>query len=155
MPQSTAKAVALSRDLADKLAKRFPSGGAGIDTVRQALDANGWPMIFLSHLANEAAGQPVILIRIKGVDMVSKDIFGNATVAYAPHTLEFNYELTAANNPIPIDGDLWTASFEAIKTGVRFKAEENANGTACTEANLATATVVADLDELYWPTKLV
>lgn len=153
--QSTAKAIALSRDLADKLAKRFPSGGAGIDTVRQAFDANGWPMIFLSHLANEAAGQPVILVRIKGVDMVSKDIFGNATSAYAPHTLEFDYELTAANNPIPIDGDLFTAAFEAIKTGVRLQVKENANGTAVTEANLASATIVADLEELYWPTKSV
>lgn len=153
--QSTAKANALSRDLADKLAKRFPSGGAGIDTVRQASDASGWPMIFLSHLANEAAGQPVILIRIRNVDMVSKDVFGGSTSAYAPHILEFDYELTAANNPIPIDGDLWTASFEAIKLGARCQFKENANGTAVTEANLATATVVADLDELYWPTKSV
>lgn len=151
--QSTAKAQALSRDLADKLAKRF-AGGASINSVRQANDANGWPLLFLSN-GSEAAGQPVILIRIKGQDMVSKDVFGGSTSSYAPHTLEFNYELTAANNPIPVDGDLWTAAFEAIKTGVRFQAKENANGTACTEANLATATVVADLEELYWPTKSV
>lgn len=151
--QSTAKAVALSRDLADKLAKRF-AGGASINTVRQANDANGWPMIFLSN-GNEAAGQPVILIRIKNVDMVSKDIFGNATSAYAPHTLEFDYELTAANNPIPVDGDLFTAAFEAIKTGVRFQVKENANTVAVSEANLASATIVADLEELYWPTKSV
>lgn len=152
--QSTAKAIALSRDLADKLAKRF-AGSATIDTVRQAFDANGWPMLFLSDNGVESAGNPVILIRIKNVDMVSKDIFGNSTVAYAPHVLEFNYELTAANNPIPIDGDLWKASFEAIKVGARCLFEENANGTAVSEANLATATVVADLEELYWPTKSV
>lgn len=154
MPQSTAKAIALSRDLADKLSKRL-SGSATIDTVRQALDANGWPMLFLSDGGVETAGSPVILIRIKGVDAVSKDIFGNSTTAYAPHTLEFNYELTAANNPIPADGDLWIGAFESIKTGVRWIAKENANGTAVTEANLATATVVADLEELYWPTKSV
>lgn len=151
---SQAKAVALSRDLADKLSKRF-AGSATIDTVRQAFDVSGWPMIFLSDGANEAQGQPVVLIRIKGVDAVSKDIFGNATTAYAPHTLELNYELTGANNPIPIDGDIMTAAFECIKTGVRFKTTENDNGTGCTEANLATATVVADLEELYWPTKSV
>ena len=154
MPKSTAKAVALSRDLADKLRKRF-AGSATIDTVREASDANGWPMLFLSDGGVETAGAAVILIRIMNVDAVSKDIFGNATTAYAPHTLEFNYERTAANNPIPTDGDLWTAAFEAIKTGVRFQAKENANGTACTESNLATATTVADLEELYWPTKSV
>jgi hypothetical protein len=154
MPLSTAKAVALSRDLADKLSKRF-AGSATINTVRQAFDANGWPMLFLSSGGVETAGSAVILIRITGVDMVSKDIFGNSTTAYAPHTLEFNYELAAADNPIPTDGDLWTAAFEAIKVGCRTKFEENANGTAVTEANLATATVVADLEELYWPTKSV
>lgn len=154
MPQSTAKAVALARDLADKLSKRY-AGSATIDTVRQASDANGWPMLFLSDGGVETAGASVILIRIKGVDMVSKDIFGNATTAYAPHILEFDYELTAANNPIPTDGDLWTAAFESIKVGARCQFKENANGTAVTEANLATATIVADLDELYWPTKSV
>jgi len=152
--QSTVKSVALSRDLADKLAKRF-AGSATIDTVRQAFDANGWPMLFLSDGGVETAGAAVILVRIKNVDMISKDIFGNATTAYAPHTLEFNYELTAANNPIPTDGDLWKTAFEAIKVGARCVFEENANGTAVTEANLATATVVADLEDLYWPTKSV
>lgn len=151
---STAKAVALSRDLADKLSKRY-AGSATIDTVRQAFDANGWPMIFLSDGGTETAGSSVILVRIKGQDMVSKDVFGNATGSYAPHTLEFNYELTAANNPIPTDGDIFTAAFEAIKTGVRFQVKENTNGTAVTEANLATATVAADLEELNWPTKSV
>lgn len=152
--QSVAKAQALSRDLADKLSKRF-AGSAAINTVRQANDTNGWPMLFLSNNGTETAGSSVILVRIRNVDMVSKDIFGGQTFAYAPHTLEFNYELTAANNPIPTDGDLFTAAFESIKTGVRFQVKENANGTAVTEANLATATVVADLEELYWPTKSV
>lgn len=153
--QSTAKAVALSRDLADKLAKRFPSGSAGLDTVRQAFDANGWPMIFLSHGANEAAGQPVVLVRIKGVDMVSKDIFGNATSAYAPHTLEFAYELAAANKPFPTLADVAAADFESIKTGVRYQLKEIANGTAVSEAAINAKSADADLDELYWPTKSV
>lgn len=154
--QSTAKAQALSRDLADKLAKRYPSGAAGLNTVRQANDANGWPMIFLSHNANEAEAQPVVLIRIKNVDMVSKDIFGNSTFAYAPHTLEFAYELTAtANCPYPTLADLASAEFESIKTGVRYQLKEIANGTAVTEAAINAATPNADLDELYWPTKSV
>lgn len=152
--QSTAKAQALSRDLADKLRKRF-AGSATIDTVREANDANGWPMLFLSDGGSEVAGAAVILIRIKNVDMVSKDIFGNATSAYAPHVLELDYELTAANNPIPTDADLVTAEWEAFRCGARSQIKENANGTAVTEANLATATVIADLDDLYWPTKSV
>jgi len=152
--QSNAKAVALCRDLADKLAKRY-AGSATIDSVRQAFDASGWPMIFLSRGLNEAAGQPVILIRIKNVDMVSKDVFGNATSAYAPHVMEVAYELQAANNPTPSDADLLVANFEAIKTGVRYQLKEIANGTAVSEASLNAASVAADLEELYWPTKSV
>lgn len=153
--QSTAKAIALSRDLADKLTKRF-AGSASINTIRQAFDANGWPMLFLSNAGTETEGSAVILMRIKGVDMISKDIFGNATTAYAPHTLEFAYELTATSNKaIPTIADVLTAEFEAIKTGVRHQLKEIANGTAVTEAAINAASATVDIDELYWPTKSV
>lgn len=150
--KSTAKAEALLRDVADKLKVRF-AGSATIDTVRAARDAQGWPMLFLSDAGNEAAGQAVIALRIRAVDAVSKDVFGNDLVAFAPHKLEVAYELTAANNPIPTDVDLLTAEFEAIKTGVAIQLKELANGTAVTEANMNAAAVAVELDELYWPTK--
>lgn len=153
--QSVAKAEALVRDLSDKLAKRFPSGAAGLNFLRVANDANGWPMLFISHNGNEAEGQPVVLIRIKNVDLVSKDVFGNSSFAYAPHTLEFAYELASANHPIPLDSDLASASFEAIKTGVRYQLKEIANGTAVSEVAINAASPSADLEELYWPTKSV
>lgn len=152
--QSTAKAQALSRDLADKLSKRF-AGSATINTVRQANDANGWPMIFCSRNSNEAEAQPVIAIRIKGIDAISKDVFGNATSAYAPHTLEVAYELAAANKSEAANSDIAAVNFEAIKTGVRFQLKEIANGTAVSEASMNAANPIADLEELYWPTKSV
>jgi len=151
--QSTAKAQALARDLADKLSKRY-AGSATINTVRQANDANGWPLIFCSN-GNEAEGQPVILIRIMAVPMISADVFGNPTTAYAPHTLEFAYELAAANKPEPTLADAAIAQFEAIKTGVRFQLKEIANGTAVTEASIDAASPALDIEELYWPTKSV
>jgi hypothetical protein len=150
--KSLAKADALLRDVADKLKIRY-AGSASIDTVRAARDAAGWPMLFLSDAGNEAAGQAVIALRIKAVDAVSKDVFGNDLVAFAPHKLEVAYELTAANNPIPTDVDLLIAEFEAIKTGVAIQLKELANGTAVTAANMDAAAVAIELDELYWPTK--
>lgn len=152
--KSTAKAEALLRDVADKLKIRF-AGSATIDTVRQAKDAAGWPMLFLSDAGNEAAGQPVIALRCRAVDAVSPDVFGNALVAFAPHILEVAYELAAANNPIPTDADILIAEFEAIKTGARIQLKELANGTAVTAANMDAAAVAADLEDLYWPTKSV
>ncbi len=149
--QSTAKAIALIRDLADLLAKR----SMAINTIRQAFDAANWPYLILSVNGNEAEGQPVVLIRISNVDMVSKDIFGNQTFAYAPHILELAYELTAGGAPEVARGDLLTCEFESIKTGVRVQLKEIANGTAVTAAAVTAAAPVADLDQLYWPTKLV
>lgn len=150
--KSLAKADALMRDVADKLKIRT-AGGAGINTVRAARDANGWPMLFLSNGGTETAGSSVIALRCTAVDAVSKDVFGNALVAFAPHTWEVAYELTAANNPIPTDTDILTAEFESIKTGCKLQLKELANGTAVTAANMDAATPNIELDELYWPTK--
>lgn len=150
--KSTAKAEALLRDVADKLKVRY-AGSATIDTVRAAKDANGWPMLFLSDAGNEAAGQPVIALRIKAVDAVSKDVFGNDLVAFAPHALEVAYELTAADNAIPSDADILKAEFEAIKTGVKIQLKELANGTAVTAANMDAAAPSVEIEDLYWPTK--
>ena len=154
MPQSTAKSIALSRDLADKLAKRF-ANGAGLNSLRQAFDAQGWPMIFISANGNEAEGQPVILIRIHGVDAGSKDVFGNATEAYAPHLAQLCYELASANHPEPSLADLAVAKWETERMGCRYQEFALANGNAVTEAALNAASPIADLEDLYWPTKSV
>jgi hypothetical protein len=146
--KSTAKAEALLRDVADKLKKRFPS-----KTVRSARDSAGWPMLFISPAGNEAAGQEVIALRIKGQDAVSKDVFGNDLLSFAPHALEVAYELAAANNPIPTDADILVAEYEAIKTGVKIQLKELANGTAVTAANMDAAAVAVELEDLEWPTK--
>ena len=148
--QSTAKAIALSRDLADLLAKR----PMALNTIRQAFDANNWPVLVLSVNGNEAEGQPVLLIRISNVDAVSKDIFGNQTFAYAPHILEIVYELTSGGAPEAGHADVLQAEWECINTGCRQQLKEIANGSAVTIANIPAA-AVADLDQLYWPTKLV
>lgn len=150
--KSTAKAEALVRGIADNLRVRL-AGSASIDTVREARDSQGWPMLFLSDGGNEAAGQAVIALRIRAVDAVSKDVFGNDLVAFAPHALDLAYELAAANNPIPTDVDILKAEFEAIKTGVKLQLKELANGTAVTAANMDAAAAAVELEDLYWPTK--
>ena len=72
--KSTAKAEALLRDLKERLEFR------GF-TIVESKDANGWPKLTLN--TDEAS------IRIEGDDAVSKDVFGNDLVSFAPHTLEF------------------------------------------------------------------
>lgn len=148
--KSTAKAQACLRDLADKLRLRFPS-----KTVREAKDANAWPMLFVSDSGNEAAGQSVIAIRMSAADAVSKDVFGNQLTAFAPHLVEVAWELTAANNPIPTDADIFVALREIFAIGARTQLKEIANATAVTEASMNSAAVAADVEDLYWLTKSV
>lgn len=147
--KSTAKAEAMSRDLAEKLALKIKANGAGrVNSVRQAKDANGWPMLFMSRNANEAAGQPVIAIRIKGQDAVSKDILGNSITAAAPHIMEVAYETGFA-----VRLDLTQIAFEAFKLGTKVQIKEIAAATAVTEVSIDADSASDEYDQLYWPSK--
>jgi hypothetical protein len=151
--KSTAKAEAILRDVADKLKVRF-AGSATINSVRTTKDANGWPVVIASVAGNEAAGQPVIALRMYANDAVSTDVFGNALTAFAPHTMDIAYELGASGNATePSHADLLKVEFEAILTGVAINLKELANGTAVTPANIAAAAATAAIENLYWPTK--
>ena len=150
--KSIAKSAAMMRDLSDRLKTRT-AGSATINTVRAANDANGWPMLFLSSGGVEAAGSPVIALRISSVDGVSKDVFGNQLTAFNPHILEVSYELTAGGKPVPSDRDLVIAEWESFKLGMRTQIKENANGTAVSETSMNAATPLVELDDLYFPNK--
>lgn len=159
---SNAKAVALLRDVADKLSKRLAYSGTSVNTVTSYYtstpDAAGgiWPYLLITEGTNAAEGQPVIYVKISAQDMISKDIFGNDTDSYAPHNLFVAYELGATGNEtLPSHADIAAVLFETIKTGVRLNLVELANGTQVTDANVTAATPILAIDELYWPTKNV
>lgn len=149
--QSIAKSVATMRDLEEHLKLRFT--GSAINSVREANDAQGWPMLFCSVGGSEVEGASVIALRMKGLAVPAKDQFQQNQFAYAPHTLEVAYELTSGGAPIPAASDLLKAVFEATKTGVCILQKEIANGTAVTEASINAAAVVSELNDLYWPNK--
>ena len=128
--KSTAKAEAMARDLKERLEFR---GFA----VAESKDAQGWPKLTLD--TDEAS------LRIEAVDAVSKDIFGNDLVAFAPHKIDFASRDDAM--------DSLKASkilLEVIKMGI----EKTVVKTHATV--LATAEAAAG-DELgfdvTWPTK--
>jgi hypothetical protein len=157
---SNAKANALVRDLGDKLSKRLAFSGTSVNTVAQGTWTDGsgqvWPNLVISQNGNVAEGQPVIYIQISGQDMISKDVFGNQTEAYAPHVSQIGYELGAAGNQtLPSHADIAACMFELVKVGARVQVKEIANGTAVTAANVNAASAISDNEELYWPTKSV
>ena len=146
-------AVGVARDLADDFRMRF-SNGAGINTVRQSQDANGWPMLFLSHNANEAEGQAVIALRLMNIDVGAKDVFGNASLPFTPTQCEIAYELSTVPGPFPSVSDYTVVVFQVARTGMIIVEEVIANGTAITEAAmnaaLAAATPAQILRDIDW-----
>ena len=147
--KSIAKADATMRDLKSSLDQRIAAAQLDVNTVRVAKDANGWPMLFLSIAGNEAATHPVIAIRMKADDAVSKDIFGNANVAFAPHTIE-----VASEEAVPSRKDLAIVDAEVAKLQIKMSVKVIAAASAVTEANMDAAAPVAVIDWLQFPTKL-
>lgn len=153
---SNQKIQSIARDLGNRLAVRFQNNAeaGGVSQVSYAQDANGGQLVFLSN-GNLAAGQPVILVYLQQIPMVSNDIFGNAELAYCPSTSSISYELNGAGAPIPTQVDLDTVKWELFPFGVAYKLAPIANGTAVSQASAAAslAAPTLSIDQLYWPTK--
>lgn len=147
--KSIAKADATMRDLKSSLDQRIAGRQMDVNTVRSAKDADGYPMLFLSVDGNEAAGQPVVAVRMKPDDAVSKDIFGNANVAFSPHTIEVVSEGLAVSRK-----DLAIVDAEVAKLSIKISVKDLSAGTSVTEAHMNSAAAVAVIDWLQFPTKL-
>jgi len=130
MAKSIAKADALARGLKERLQFR---GYA----VSESRDAQGWPKLTLN--TNEAS------LKIVAADAVSKDIFGNDLVAFAPHRIEF-----ASRDDAMSTLKVSQIQLEVIKMGIE-KLNVKTHATV-----LATAEAAAGSDlvfDVQWPTK--
>lgn len=149
--KNIAKAQALVRELKERLELRL-AGSARLDTVREASDTEGFPALILSDGGVETAGDPVIAIRIKQIDAVSKDVFNNAMNAYSPHVCEVAYELDGTEAE-PDRKDLALVMWEVARNGVKVQIKEIADGTAVTLAAMDAADPAEELDDLRHPNK--
>ena len=131
MAKSTAKAEAMARDLKERLEFRGFS-------VAESKDSEGFPKLTLN--ADEAS------LRIEARDMVSKDIFRNDNIAFAPHNLYF-----ASRDDAMDSAKVSKIMLEAVKMGIeRMLIQSHATV-------LATAEAATPSDELRfdatWPSK--
>jgi hypothetical protein len=151
--QSTSTANAWIRDLQDRLSVRF-AGSATLNSVRQAQDASGWPMLFFSVGGTETEGSPVAAIRIMGEQSPAQtDIFGNATIPFAPHVCQLAFELKSTGAPEVNFSDLATIMYEISRIGVQIQELPIANGTAVTVTSMNAASPVLTLDSIDFPNK--
>ena len=128
--KSIAKADALARGLKERLQFR------GF-TVSESRDAEGWPKLTLN--SNEAS------LLIIAADAVSKDIFNNSLVAFAPHRIEF-----ASRNDAMDTLKVSKIELEVIKCGIeKMVVKTHATVLATAEAAAGDALVF----DVQWPTK--
>ena len=150
--KSTAKSEKWFRDLKERLEFRI-SGSSSIDTITESKDANGWPMLTLSDGGVVAAGNPVVLLRCKSIDGVSKDIFGNDLTAFNPHELEVAYELDGTEAE-PSRVDLALIYCELFQMGIKVVIKEVADATAVDETSLNATSAAKELEpSVIWPKK--
>lgn len=129
--KSTAKAITLSNSLKEKLQFR------GF-TVIQSFDANGWPVLTLN--TDEAS------LTIISQDAISKDVFGNALVAFAPHTISF-----ASRNDAMSTLKVSEIMLEIGRQGIDKTAiQVHATSLASAQASAPVATLTAQVE---WPSK--
>jgi len=136
---SNQKIQAVARDLGNRLALRFQNN-AGLNTVRYAQDSQGGQQLFFSHGGNEAEGQPVVLVYLQQISMVSNDIFGNPELAYTPSLSQVCYELSAGTYTYVVSSANATAGAIYSNNGQQFTVNETiAGGTILFTNGLGTA----------------
>lgn len=128
--KSLAKADALARGLKERLQQRGYS-------VAESRDSNGWPKLTLN--TDEAS------LKIVAADAVSKDVFGNDLVAFAPHRVEYASRVDAmsALKHAQIQTEL-------IKCGIE-KQIVKSHATSLASAEAAAGSEITF--DVQWPTK--
>lgn len=128
--KSLAKADALARGLKERLQFRGY-------TVAESRDANGWPKLTLN--TDEAS------LKIVAADAVSKDVFGNDLVAFAPHRIEF-----ASRDDAMTTLKAAQIQTEIVKCGIE-KQVVKTHATVLATAEAAAGDAINF--DLQWPTK--
>jgi hypothetical protein len=149
---STYTSKAQARELADLLKKWLV---ATLPVCTEGFDANGDPTILMSADATPAAGEKVLLIRIKQVsNPLAKDVLGNTAIQFGPHVIQLCTEDDSGAADILTPAQLAPLLCEIGRKGAEFQWYETANGTvpsvAALDALESAGTVGGYWQNLYW-----
>lgn len=147
---STYKATAMMRELADLLAKE---SAASFPVQTQSFDTDGNPVLTLSADSTPAAGEKVVVIRIKPTEAdYAKDVLGNAAIRYAPHVVQMITELgaSAPAEAACTAGDLLPIIVECARKGSIFERYQSANTVLPATAQMTPANLKNTWRDLYF-----
>ena len=151
MPHNvTHKAVAISRFLADDLAKRFSDL-----QVDESFDSVGNPVITISD-GTPAAGERVIILRTVGDENAeAKDILGNEAIHYTPHTVQLMTEENAGAGDTDIDDpltsqDILNVIADVARRTPKIEWYQTATTVVPSVAAIIPGNLKAEFQNLYW-----
>jgi hypothetical protein len=151
------KAIEMAQDLVDELKIRVKST---LPVVTESSDSNGNPVITLSADATPAAGEKVVVLRIKPIDWaLAKDVLGLASAVHTPHEIEIcteaNFAGTTDNvadilTPVELLPVLLTVGVR----GTRVKWYQSANATVPATGEMTSGNLKATFESsLYFGMK--
>jgi len=147
---TTYKAVASLRELVDILKKSIPT----LPVVTESFDSNEDPVVTLSADATPAAGEKVVVIRMKAIGAVgAKDVLGNTAIQYSNHVIQICTESNPAGGAgadIVGPAELLHVIIEAGRKGSFVEWYTTTNGTVPAVAQFTSGNLRATWRDLYW-----
>ena len=144
----TYKAQAISRELADRLAKRFPTL-----SVTEGFGTASDPLITISD-GTPAAGEKVIIVRLASDSTgVSKDVLGLDAEHFTPHKVQICTEANPAGGAgadILAAQDILNVLGEGVNMGCKVEWFNTASTVVPSEAAMIAGNLVATYSDLYW-----
>jgi hypothetical protein len=146
------------RDLVDLLRK---SVATTLPVVVETFDSNADPVATLSADATPAAGEKVVVLRIKAQSSIGAvDSLGLASKQYGPHVIqictELNYAATTDNvADILTPVELLPVLIECGRRGAKVEWYQTANGTVPSAAAMTSGNLKATWNDLYNANKSV
>jgi hypothetical protein len=142
---NTQPGVALARDAADELQKRFKT-----KTVTNSYDTDKAPLITIND-GTPVAGEKNFVIKIVPRDWsLNQDILGQTAIPYGPNTVQICTEANSGSD-ILAPQDLLSVFGVFLSRGIKVEWYQVANGSAPATTDITAANLKASYANLVYP----
>src|SRR5512138_648199 len=143
---TSTKALAMAREILDLFAKEVATT---LPVQVQSYDTDGNPVLTLSADSSPAAGEKVVVIRIKPIAWTAVDIIGHSSQMFTPHVIQICTETPDAGYIVgPVE--LLPILGEIARRGTLVEWYQSAHDTLPATAQMIAGNLTASWKDLYW-----
>lgn len=143
---TSTKALALARELMDVWAKQVIST---LTVQGLTYDSDGNPVITMTADATPAAGEKVVVVRIKPIAWTAVDIIGHASQMFTPHVIQICTETPDAGYIVG-PAELMPILGEIARRGTLVEWYQSAHDTLPATTQMVAANLTVAWADLYW-----